>query len=348
MSEPRTPSDKWEILSEKGTISAVETLGSQLSLENLRKILPLKAGALVLSAVLAASALTMSPSDIPTPASQAELSPATSHLVVEDPHQQQAPAEQSALRITNAILKGAAERLDLDVEVFSANMKTFANTTAKVESEGKGWTNAKNAVSSAAGAFQFIVTSVHPALVRLETQLSRENVPMPEWAIDLKATYSDADNIFREEHQEIITGLSYEQQEILFLADITEKTVIVDGVEKPGLGDALLKLHGNETAMKALYAFGHHTNGVKHQATADRASKYFTDHLTESARLQNDVELEEVNRNFGVELNKSYQELTKDSTQTTNLNNDVAVEKLNGVLGDKVNQSTQQRASFKI
>ena len=91
---------------------------------------------------------------------------------------------------------------------------------------------------------------------------------LPDWASGLKEKYSKG--VTKEEHQELISDLTYEQQRDMFLADIAEKTVV-----KPGYGDTLLKgiALGNTEAMKDLYYKGHHTD--PDEPTIKRVNKFF-------------------------------------------------------------------------
>jgi len=193
------------------------------------------------------------------------------------------------VRMTNAILNGTAKRLGIKD---AKNIKKFSTLVAKMESEGSGGSKALNTrgrpecaesprpvtCTSASGAFQFVRGSVGPALTRMEKQASRYKTPMPAWAKKLNARYSDKKNpVSFEDHQRIITSLTYEQQEAIFLADITEKTIKINGKVQPGYGDELLRRigDGDVEAMKTLYALGHHTQGDEHQATSKRAKMYF-------------------------------------------------------------------------
>jgi hypothetical protein len=151
-------------------------------------------------------------------------------------------------------------RLGLPEEAVGAFTR-FADLVSDVESDGR--TNAKNKITSASGAFQFVKGSVLPALNRMA-----RFGDLPDWASELKEAYEKG--VDTKQHQKLITNLNYEQQRDMFLADITEKTV-----KEKGYGDSLLKkiAEGSVDAMKELYYLGHHTN--PDDATRKRVDKIF-------------------------------------------------------------------------
>lgn len=152
------------------------------------------------------------------------------------------------------------ERLGVKPEL-ETNIIKFADIVADIESNKD--TTAKNKITSATGAFQYVKDSVLPALNRMERYEE-----LPDWASGLKEKYSKG--VTKEEHQKLISDLTYEQQRDMFLADIAEKTVV-----KPGYGDTLLKgiALGNTEAMKDLYYKGHHTD--PDEPTIKRVNKFF-------------------------------------------------------------------------
>ena len=130
---------------------------------------------------------------------------------------------------------------------------------AEVESNGDS--KAMNPDTSAAGAFQFVTRSVLPALNRLERFGT-----MPDWAKEMKATYKRG-TVPKAKHRRLMTALTYEQQELMFLGDIFEKKI-----KRAGYGDSLIKkiLEGDIESMKKLYFEGHHTDP---DAATERAVK---------------------------------------------------------------------------
>jgi len=153
------------------------------------------------------------------------------------------------------------KRLGDDTTEARENMDKFISMVYKAESSND--TKALNPDTTAAGGFQFIKGSVLPALNRMERLGS-----MPGWAAELQKTYKG--KVSDDEHRKMITELTYEQQEEMFLGDILNKTV-----KKPGYGDALLKriFKGDVEAMKKLYFEGHHTK--PDEATRKLVSEVF-------------------------------------------------------------------------
>ena len=153
----------------------------------------------------------------------------------------------------NVLLQAMQKRTGMnDMEI--KNIKQFAGRVLTAESSGD-WT-ATNNKSSAAGGYQFINTSVKPAVNRMEKILKRDGKKLPKWASDLRSVYSG--KVSDDEHRSIITSLDPAQQASLFMADISEKTIADVG----GLGDKLLKGvgAGDKKAEALLYLLGHHTS----------------------------------------------------------------------------------------
>lgn len=142
------------------------------------------------------------------------------------------------------IITSHAERLGVPVDVALENAMKFAETVGIMENSGKlvGFNKPQKGKepSSAKGLYQFLDDSVGPAKVRAGRHISTEGMP-------------DDPN-----------EMSWEQQTKLFLADVLEKTAVVDGKKMPGLGDELMRkvlLNANDTAaVRDAYYILHHTN----------------------------------------------------------------------------------------
>ena len=163
--------------------------------------------------------------------------------------------------IQNTYIARTIKRLGLPMQTYGA-FQNFSNKVAEIESNSN--TKAKNKNTTATGAFQFVKGSVLPALNRMARFGDLE-----PWAEELRNEYLEG-NITDEQHRKLISGLSYKQQESMFLADIFEKTI-----DRPGYGDYLLRkvAQGDVEAMKELYYKGHHTD--PDEATIKRTNKIF-------------------------------------------------------------------------
>lgn len=157
--------------------------------------------------------------------------------------------EEVPLMTPESVVDYHVNRLGFGEEA-KVKLNELADSVALIESEGNP--QAMNESTSASGAFQFVKDSVMPALNRMQDATGS----LPEWAEGLRMAYERG--LTKEQHQKLMTSLSYEQQKELFLADILEKTID----NKPGYGDKLLKkfiLNDSPEAVKELYYKGHHT-----------------------------------------------------------------------------------------
>ena len=151
----------------------------------------------------------------------------------------------------NKLLNLHFNRLGIDgKEIATQNLNELASFILEAESDGNF--NAANPDSSARGGYQFLKDSVDPAVVRLEKYLG----PLPRFD-EVRKTGD-------------VRSLSPEDQTLLFMADILEKTAVVKGVETPGYGDKLITTFLNADSKKdkqkaayEIYAVLHHTTDKK-------------------------------------------------------------------------------------
>lgn len=136
-----------------------------------------------------------------------------------------------------------ADRLGVSRDTAFENAMLFADTVGTLENEGKleGANRPQKGKerSSAKGLYQFLSSSVGPAKKRLGRH------------IDI-SDYPDDPN-----------EMTWNQQTLLFLADVLEKTAVVDGKKVPGLGDELMRPvleTGDMESVKNAYYTLHHTN----------------------------------------------------------------------------------------
>jgi len=151
--------------------------------------------------------------------------------------------EQRISKDIETVVFSHADRLGIPREVALENAMKFAETVGIMENSGKlvGFNKpqAGKPKSSAKGLYQFLDGSVGPAKVRLGRHTEVGEIP-------------DDPN-----------EMSWDQQTSLFLADVLEKTAVVNGEKKPGLGDELMKKvlqDANDTAaVRDAYYILHHT-----------------------------------------------------------------------------------------
>ena len=139
-----------------------------------------------------------------------------------------------------------AERLGVDYDTAMYNLEDFSEKVGMIENSGK--TVGKNPTSSAKGLYQFINSSVEPAVNRLAKYIG-----MQEWMKEA-VEHKDANKLSREE------------QRLLFLGDLLEKRG----------SDELMRgvMEGDEEAMYDAYSKLHHTN--MNEESTKNASKYFS------------------------------------------------------------------------
>lgn len=154
----------------------------------------------------------------------------------------------------SVLIGSHAARLGVDYTDAIDNLSTFADMVGMIENDGR--TTGSNKDSTAKGLYQFINDSVEPAVNRL-----KKYVGMQPWMKEA-LKHKNANKLTRE------------QQTLLLLGDLLEKTAIVDGEEVPGLGDKFMKgvMSGDKEAMKQAYYMLHHTDPDK--ATIDRVNKF--------------------------------------------------------------------------
>jgi len=154
------------------------------------------------------------------------------------------------------LVRQHSERLEVDPDVAFDNFMQFAELVSLMESDGD--LMAENPQSSAKGLYQFLDISIDEAAKR-----TMKYIPDAFW---LKII---------ERGTQPITKLDKDQQTLLFLGDMLEKSAVVDGNKIPGLGDELMKrvAEGSMKGMKAAYEFLHHTDPDDN--TKKRMNKYF-------------------------------------------------------------------------
>lgn len=140
-----------------------------------------------------------------------------------------------------------AERLGIDYATASNNLEDFARRVGLAENSGK--TVGKNPKSTAKGLYQFINSSVTPAINRLEKYIG-----MQPWMVEAKK-HKNANKLTRK------------QQTLMFLADLLEK----EG------SDAMMAgaMSGDKEAMFQAYSKLHHTKMNK--KSTKNAKKYFSE-----------------------------------------------------------------------
>lgn len=151
----------------------------------------------------------------------------------------------------NKLLDLHLNRLGIDgKELATQDLNELASFILEAESDGNF--NAANPDSSARGGYQFLKDSVDPAVVRLERRLGR----LPRFD-EVRKTGD-------------VRSLSPEDQTLLFMADILEKTAVVNGVETPGYGDELFNKFltadnkkDKQNAAYEIYTVLHHTTDKK-------------------------------------------------------------------------------------
>jgi hypothetical protein len=151
----------------------------------------------------------------------------------------------------NKLLDIHLDRLGIDgKELATRDLNELASFILEAESDGNF--NAANSDSSARGGYQFLKDSVEPAVVRLERRLGR----LPRFD-EVRKTGD-------------VRSLSPEDQTLLFMADILEKTAVVNGVETPGYGDELFNKFltadnrkDKQNAAYEIYTVLHHTTDKK-------------------------------------------------------------------------------------
>lgn len=152
----------------------------------------------------------------------------------------------------NQLVSKHADRLGVDPLAALENMKEFSRLVGLVESNGN--LTAKNIpqkgkeATSASGKYQFVKDSIEPAVNRLERTLG-----MQPW---MAKVLKDKD----------VTALDDEQQTLLFMGDMLEKTGSDKYMKK-------IMASGDSEAMLQAYYKLHHTK--PDAATKTRAISYF-------------------------------------------------------------------------
>jgi hypothetical protein len=152
------------------------------------------------------------------------------------------------------IVEKHAKRLGIDPDVAYENAIRFADQVGKFENSGKlEGTNVPQKgkdASTAKGLYQFLDGSVGPAMNRLGRIVDITDMPTDP------------------------NEMTWNQQTKLFLADVLDKTAVVNGKEVKGLGDELMKevlTNGeNKKAIRDAYYVLHHTK-------PDEATKRMTE-----------------------------------------------------------------------
>lgn len=138
------------------------------------------------------------------------------------------------------LVKRHSRRLGVNPDVAYENAIRFAEIVGKIENNGK--LVGKNPTSTAKGLYQFLDGSVPVAIRRLTRTIVRS------WM----QPYVNPND------------LNWEQQTLMFLADLLEKVAVVNGRRIPGLGDSImrrvLKDASDTEAIKEAYYILHHTD----------------------------------------------------------------------------------------